>query len=56
LKLVQGGSGDPGVTVQAAFDNAYAAGVLHVAAARSEGPGYKAQHVRKQHDAHQLSL
>lgn len=32
-----GSSGDPGVTVKAAFDNAYAAGVLHVAAAGNAG-------------------
>ena len=32
-----GSSGDPGQTVKAAFDNAYAAGVLHVAAAGNSG-------------------
>ena len=32
-----GGSGDPGTTVKAAFDNAYAAGLLHVAAAGNRG-------------------
>jgi len=32
-----GSSGDPGATVKAAFDNAYAAGVLHVAAAGNSG-------------------
>ena len=32
-----GSSDDPGVTVKAAFDNAYAAGVLHVAAAGNSG-------------------
>ena len=32
-----GSSGDPGVTVKEAFDNAYAAGVLHVAAAGNSG-------------------
>ncbi|MBA7671773.1 hypothetical protein ES703_79936 [subsurface metagenome] len=32
-----GSSGDPGTTVKAAFDNAYAVGVLHVAAAGNEG-------------------
>ena len=32
-----GSSGDPGVTVKAAFDTAYAAGVLHVAAAGNSG-------------------
>jgi len=32
-----GSSGDPGETVKAAFDNAYAAGVLHVAAAGNNG-------------------
>ena len=32
-----GSSRDPGVTVKAAFDNAYAAGVLHVAAAGNSG-------------------
>jgi len=32
-----GSSGDPGDTVKAAFDNAYAVGVLHVAAAGNSG-------------------
>ena len=32
-----GGSGYPGSTVQAAFDNSYAAGVLHVASAGNSG-------------------
>jgi subtilisin family serine protease len=32
-----GGSGNPGSIVQAAFDNSYAAGVLHVAAAGNSG-------------------
>ena len=32
-----GSSGDPGDTVKAAFDNTYAAGVLHVAAAGNSG-------------------
>jgi protocatechuate 3,4-dioxygenase beta subunit len=32
-----GSSGDPGPTVKAAFDNAYAAGVIHVAAAGNNG-------------------
>jgi len=32
-----GSSGDPGAVVKAAFDNAYAAGVLHVAAAGNNG-------------------
>lgn len=32
-----GSSGDPGVTVKAAFNNAYTAGVLHVAAAGNAG-------------------
>lgn len=32
-----GSSGDPGATVKAAFDNAYAKGVLHVAAAGNSG-------------------
>jgi len=32
-----GSSGDPGATVKAAFDNAYAAGVLHAAAAGNSG-------------------
>jgi len=32
-----GGSADPGLTVRAAFDNAYATGVLHVAAAGNNG-------------------
>ena len=32
-----GSSGDPGETVKAAFDNAYAAGVLHAAAAGNSG-------------------
>lgn len=32
-----GSSGDPGTTTKAAFDNAYAAGVLHVAAAGNSG-------------------
>jgi len=32
-----GSSGDPGETVKAAFDNAYAAGVLHIAAAGNGG-------------------
>lgn len=32
-----GSSGDPGLTVKAAFDNAYAAGVLHAAAAGNGG-------------------
>lgn len=31
-----GSSGDPGETVKAAFDNAYAAGLLHIAAAGNE--------------------
>jgi|GEM_PF-494124 len=37
-----GSSGDPGTMVKAAFDNAYAAGVLHVAAAGNSGnpPGF----------------
>jgi len=37
-----GSSGDPGMMVKAAFDNAYAAGVLHVAAAGNSGnpPGF----------------
>jgi len=32
-----GSSGDPGETVKAAFDNAYAAGILHVCAAGNSG-------------------
>lgn len=32
-----GSSGDPGATVKAAFDNAYAAGVIHIAAAGNSG-------------------
>ena len=32
-----GSPGDPGVTVKEAFDNAYAAGVVHIAAAGNEG-------------------
>ena len=32
-----GSEGNPGITVKAAFDNAYAAGVLHVAAAGNSG-------------------
>lgn len=32
-----GSSANPGTTVKAAFDNAYAAGVLHIAAAGNEG-------------------
>lgn len=32
-----GSSGDPGETVKAAFDNAYTAGVLHIAAAGNSG-------------------
>jgi len=32
-----GSSGDPGVSVRAAFDNAYSAGILHIAAAGNSG-------------------
>jgi hypothetical protein len=33
-------SGDPGTLVRAAFDNSYAAGVLHIAAAGNSGSNH----------------